>query len=93
MLIRFRDSNGTEWEAWVVSGAAASRYPSRDGSSSPRAGWLCFESSAERRRLADYPLDWYERSPLELSQLCARATPSATPARGTPVYRDERNSR
>ena len=88
MLIRFRDSQGRDWEAWEVSGAAANRYPTVAGKSGPRSGWLCFESGAERRRLADYPLDWYERSPVELSELCARAVPSATPSRGVPVYRE-----
>ncbi len=39
------------------------------------AGWLCFESSAGKRRLAPIPSGWESMPPDSLSTLCERATP------------------
>ena len=41
------------------------------------AGWLAFESSAEKRRLVPIPERWDERSDAELEELCrtARSVP------------------
>jgi hypothetical protein len=44
-------------------------------------GWLCFESGAEKRRLAPVPDDWAEMSPDELEKLCESATPTRFPPR------------
>ena len=36
-------------------------------------GWLCFETDAEKRRLAPVPRDWEECSPADLERYCSRA--------------------
>lgn len=41
------------------------------------AGWLTFESTAERRRLVPIPERWEEAPESELYELCQRATPVA----------------
>jgi hypothetical protein len=38
-------------------------------------GWLCFESSTEKRRLHPIPRGWEERSDEELEALCGAAEP------------------
>jgi hypothetical protein len=39
------------------------------------SGWLCFESSRERRRLAPIPSDWTSCSGQALETYCRRAAP------------------
>lgn len=39
------------------------------------AGWLCFESENEKRRLAPIPDGWQEMATLQLRELCASAAP------------------
>ena len=64
VLVRFRDNRGAEWEAWEVGTPAdasdeheiTGQYPKY-----PRSSWLCFYSSKERRRLAEY-----QRQPFRL---------------------------
>ena len=64
----FRDAAGTLWRVW-------STVPARGMLLSPELehGWLTFESSEERRRLAPVPADWDRASPKELERLCRRA--------------------
>lgn len=59
-----RDPSGsTDWSTGrVVSAALAS-------------GWLCFESGAQKRRLAPIPTDWLDVPTSALSELCGMATP------------------
>jgi hypothetical protein len=45
------------------------------------AGWLCFESASEKRRLAPVPPGWQQMSDRGLEELCARATVVAKTAR------------
>lgn len=45
------------------------------------AGWLCFESAAEKRRLVPVPPGWQRMSDRGLEALCARATVVAKTAR------------
>ena len=78
VLVRFRDNRGSEWEAWEVGTPAdasdeheiTGQYPKY-----PRSSWLCFYSSKERRRLAEYPFKWYKLSVDRLTALLAKATP------------------
>ena len=70
MAVRdFVDANGVAWRVWPVSPetlqpkTAAEDYLGEYGD-----GWLCFESAAERRRLARYPVRWDE---LPDEELCA----------------------
>jgi hypothetical protein len=37
-------------------------------------GWLCFETKAEKRRLAPFPDAWQEANDAELEALCQQAT-------------------
>ena len=37
-------------------------------------GWLCFQSEAEKRRLAPFPTNWEELDPTALLILLQRAT-------------------
>jgi len=39
------------------------------------AGWLCFESPTEKRRLAPIPSGWESLPPDSLTFLCGRAVP------------------
>jgi hypothetical protein len=58
MMRTFTDPSGTEWDVFEVhpgSGRTVSRVPAAF-----RDGWLCFQSHAERRRLAPIPLRWKE---------------------------------
>jgi hypothetical protein len=45
------------------------------------AGWLCFESALEKRRLVPVPPGWQRMSDRGLEELCARATVVAKTAR------------
>jgi hypothetical protein len=79
MLRGFTDSTGVEWRVWEV-------LPSRAGDgreflsmsslqTTPFAdGWLCFESTEQKRRLAPIPSGWESRDTLVLEQLCSQAT-------------------
>ena len=80
MLRGFTDSTGVEWRVWEV-------FPTTGGPFSVEAfgasltetpfanGWLCFESTGEKRRLAPIPSGWEEHDPVVLQQLCAEALP------------------
>lgn len=46
------------------------------------AGWLCFESGAQKRRLAPIPSDWLDATPGALTDLCGMATPVTRASRG-----------
>lgn len=60
-------------------GGAAPEYegPERRGGTqnslvpNPGAGWLCFQSDADKRRLAPVPSDWISASDAELEALLA----------------------
>lgn len=45
------------------------------------AGWVCFASAGEKRRLSPPPAEWHDASDEELEALCARAghRPPAAP--------------
>ena len=46
------------------------------------AGWLCFESTGVRRRLAPIPQDWTDWTDAQLEEGCRRATPVVRRAAG-----------
>jgi len=91
MLRGFVDSMGIEWRVWEVIPSRASmetspRAQSRTSlNSTPYAnGWLCFESTAEKRRLAPIPNGWEFGDPGEMTTLLSQATPvAARKLRGT----------
>ena len=82
-LIQFRDNSGKHWQVWEVGerllhanpGISTGEYPPVQA-----AGWLCFESNGERRRLSSYPYRWYKLSKDLLMQLCERAVPARLPS-------------
>jgi hypothetical protein len=64
-------AEGRDWAVFdVAPGPGVSLAPAL------AAGWLCFESSTEVRRLAPIPAGWESRGPEELARLLARATPA-----------------
>jgi hypothetical protein len=85
MLRAFRDSQGLEWRVWdVLPGAAANTFSMGfDALAAAKGdyakGWLCFESTAQKRRLAPIPAGWDDSADTELERLCANA--AAVPAR------------
>jgi hypothetical protein len=73
----FVDDGGTFWQAWDTHPLAASTL--RSVSPEYAGGWLTFESSAERRRLAPIPPDWERATREQMSEWCARATRARRP--------------
>lgn len=83
MLREFTDNAGTPWKVWDVypSGRASTQGAARGAGAENVVfvgrdlsdGWLCFESSNEKRRLAPIPPEWEIcESPL-LEAFCKRA--------------------
>ena len=78
---QFRDEAGTEWKVFLTP--RGSDAVSRDHylPEAYREGWLVFESTQEKRRLAPVPTDW-ETMPIEkLVALCEKAVPQTARAR------------
>lgn len=81
MLRGFTDAGGTEWRVWqVLPSPLDARHESVDALSrmslggTPFAnGWLCFESAAQKRRLAPIPEGWEFLDAATLQDLCSRA--------------------
>ena len=90
MLRVLKDPAGVEWRVWeVVPSRAAIGTSVREQTrtslnSTPYAnGWLCFESSFEKRRLAPIPDGWEQRAPGQIAELLDQATPVTTRAKTT----------
>ena len=83
MAVRdFVDPNGVAWRVWPVTpDTLQPRTAVEDYLGEYGDGWLCFESSGERRRLARYPTNWEELSDRELCTLLNAA--AVVPARKT----------
>lgn len=82
MLREFTDKTGMRWRVYDVypTGPSAAlsvspptdrvnAFPSRDHVN----GWLCFESTSEKRRLTPIPPDWELCEAKRLEDLCADA--------------------
>lgn len=71
---KFTDAARVIWDAWDT-------YPKEHGVAAGalhvaqelRHGWLTFESSTEKRRLAPVPPEWATLSDAELEALCRKA--------------------
>ena len=81
MLRGFTDSTGVEWRVWEVFPAPNTESTSTEALSRTSLkdtafanGWLCFESPAEKRRLAPIPPGWEFREPPSLEKLRDQAT-------------------
>jgi hypothetical protein len=83
MAVRdFVDARGVRWKVWPVK--PEELHPmtaAEDYLGDYEAGWLCFESTSERRRLPEYPEDWEKLSDAELGALLSTA--SVVPKRKT----------
>lgn len=82
----FVDSAGIHWQVW-------STVPAMGGVAGGfRQGWLTFNSTSERRRLAPIPTDWELAGEAELRALVKQASPvRQTPPGG--VSTDGRDGR
>ena len=92
MLRGFIDAGGTEWRVWQVQPHVLTGHPDAAETFSrvslngtPFAnGWLCFESQAEKRRLAPIPEGWEVLDAGVLEELCGHAVHvPQRPARAT----------
>jgi hypothetical protein len=74
----FTDAQGVTWKVWSTT-------PMLPGvAGGYREGWLTFESSNARRRLAPIPSGWEDAAAPELRALCERAKEvSKTPHTGS----------
>ena len=87
MAVRdFVDEKGMKWRVWpVLRSSIHPKTAAEDYLGDYGEGWLCFESSNERRRLARFPDDWDKMNDKDLCGLLSRA--AVVPvrgARGTP---------
>jgi len=67
----FTDDGGTTWRVWRVTPQKPALVSTAPGLA---RGWLCFESAAEKRRLADPPDGWEAQPDSALLELLGRAT-------------------
>jgi hypothetical protein len=73
-LREFADGRGEVWRVWSVTIDQAYVHDLREAYLGELSqGWLCFESNAERRRLASFPDDWHLMTEGQLSVLLDRA--------------------
>lgn len=75
-LREYRDETGQIWRVWHVAPGTFS--PGRAAALMPgemHAGWLCFESEREKRRLAPVPPSWEHRPDHELDLMRRAAEP------------------
>jgi len=88
---RFTDGGGRAWDVWTViptnverRSLAISPNDNRREKQEFRAnlgpelsgGWLCFETTGEKRRLAPYPERWETLTDIDLELLLSRAKKS-----------------
>lgn len=101
MLREFTDRNGQRWRVWDVTPSVRPFTPTAPDASpgaSPGPspfptfefsdGWLCFETTNEKRRLAPIPAEWETCPPDVLEELCTRAgfaTRHTPPTSGPPT--------
>ena len=74
MVTRFVDSKGRDWTVREVKDPNLAMIPPYLLTDPEFAtGWLLFESSGEKRRLAPYPDDWMRLSVRQLEEYCRNA--------------------
>jgi hypothetical protein len=74
----FASPDGAVWRAWSVAPDRPETWNDRAATFLPSgmvAGWLCFESDAEKRRLTPVPAGWSDLSDAEIWALCGTAEP------------------
>ena len=83
----FRSPEGAEWTAWCVTPDGVDSWNDKAAHFLPSgmsAGWLCFESGEDKRRLTPVPVGWAENSDAELWALCGTAQPVKRRGPATP---------
>lgn len=81
-LREFTDSDGVVWQVWTVTADVLDkRTTAEDYMREWQDGWLCFEHSGARRRLAQFPADW-EAMPDEKLQLLLDQAQPVKPRKG-----------
>jgi hypothetical protein len=97
MVVRFLDGEGESWAVREVRDPTLAMIPSHLLSQPEFAsGWLLFETSGEKRRLAPYPDDWAVLPISQLQALCRRAKridPVAIGSHFSPVARAAEHAR
>lgn len=79
----FRDSAGVAWRVWSTIPRADAVYDER-----MRAGWLTFESTHVRKRLAPAPRGWEDAPPDRLELMCDAAVVVRRSSGGSPLSPD-----
>lgn len=76
MAVRdFLDAEGVRWKVWpVIPETLQPKTSAEDYLGEYESGWLCFESTSQRRRLPEYPAEWEQLSDAELRALLHVAT-------------------
>ena len=89
--MQFVDSKGRDWVVREVNDPNLAMIPPHLLTRPEFArGWLLFESSGEKRRLAPYPDDWRQLSMRQLEDSCLHASridPVPTTSLFSPVAR------
>lgn len=78
---QFRDEAGTEWKVTLTPRGSDAVSRENYLPEAYREGWLVFESTQEKRRLAPVPSDWESLPIEELVRLCGKAVPQTARAR------------
>lgn len=78
-----RDAAGIEWMVYQVNPTANKWNAIESLPEGFRAGWLCFESAAEKRRLASPPTDWEALTSEALNNLLGNAVLVRRPLKPT----------
>lgn len=80
---QIRDAAGIEWMVYEVN-PGTSQWPSAQSlPEGYRAGWLCFESATEKRRLTPPPANWENLPSEQLNGLLGSAMLVRRPAKPT----------
>jgi hypothetical protein len=97
MVVQFVDGEGRTWAVREVSDPTLAMIPPHLLAQPEFAnGWLLFETSGEKRRLAPYPEDWAHVPVPQLETLCGRAKridPVAVGSHFSPVARAAEHAR
>ena len=73
-LREFKDNDGVTWQVWTVTADVLDkRTAAEDYMRDWQDGWLCFEHSGARKRLAQFPPDWETMSDDKLQGLLDQA--------------------
>ena len=71
---QIRDAAGVEWMVYEVNPSAGEWRSVESLPEGYRSGWLCFESSSEKRRLTPLPSNWQELTLEQLGTLLLSAS-------------------